>query len=69
MNTIENKTCTFCGEGIFKREIRNVEYRYNERIIMVMQPGFYCSFCNESVLEPEDLFFNSEYLKNMKLYF
>ena len=48
-------TCTACGNGTLKRDSRYVEYKYKNRTINVLQPGEYCSSCDESFLTSADM--------------
>lgn len=47
--------CHFCGEGVFSHQSKDIEYKYKSHTLLIDQPGTFCSACDESILEPEDL--------------
>lgn len=52
----KNKRCVFCNNGILIRDQRDVEYtnQYGQKIA-VLESGWYCDHCHESIMLEDDL--------------
>jgi len=49
------KTCSFCGKGFLERKTIKETYTYKGYSIEIEQPGEFCYFCNEGILNGADL--------------
>lgn len=55
MSDLNNTNCPFCGEGKLSETVREHEYTYQGHQLVLAQPGYYCSQCDEAILEPQHL--------------
>jgi HTH-type transcriptional regulator/antitoxin MqsA len=49
------KTCSFCKKGFLERKTIKETYTYKGYSIEIDQPGEFCDFCSEGVLNGADL--------------